>query len=166
MLEKQGLSGKVCERLGIDAKEPDLTEWNGIINKVKNLNKKVKIALVGKYVALHDAYLSVAEALRHGGFDIGTDVEIDWVDAEEVNDENAAEILSGACGILVPGGFGDRGIEGKISAIKYARENKIPFLGICLGMQLAVVEYARNVAGMKGAHSSELTLTHRIRLLT
>lgn len=156
MLEKQGLSGKVCERLGIDAKEPDLTEWNGIINKVKNLNKTVKIALVGKYVALHDAYLSVAEALRHGGFDVGADVEIDWVDAETVTDGNAEKLLDSADGILVPGGFGDRGIEGKISAIKYARENKVPFLGICLGMQMAVVEYARHVAGMTGAHSAEL----------
>lgn len=156
MLEKQGLSGKVCERLGIDAKEPDLTEWNGIINKVKNLNKTVKIALVGKYVALHDAYLSVAEALRHGGFDVGADVEIDWVDAETVTDDNAEKLLGSADGILVPGGFGDRGIEGKISAIKYARENKVPFLGICLGMQMAVVEYARHVAGMTGAHSAEL----------
>lgn len=156
MLERQNLSAKVCERLGIDAREPDLTEWNEIVRKVKNLDKKVKIALVGKYVGLHDAYLSVAEALRHGGFDIGADVEIDWIDAEEVTDKNAVGFLKDADGILVPGGFGDRGIEGKISAIRYARENKVPFLGICLGMQLAVVEFARNVAGLKGAHSSEL----------
>lgn len=157
MLEKQGLSGKVCERLGIKAGEPDLTEWNSIISKVKSLDKKVRIALVGKYVALHDAYLSVAEALRHGGFDIGAEIDIDWINAESVNDGNAAELLKDADGILVPGGFGDRGIEGKISAIKYARENKVPFLGICLGMQLAVVEFARHVAGMDGAHSSELS---------
>ncbi len=156
MLESQNLSGKVCERLGLDTKAPDLTEWNGIIEKIRNLDKKVRIALVGKYVALHDAYLSVAEALRHGGFDVGAEVEIDWVDAEELTDDNAEAMIGGADGILVPGGFGDRGIDGKISAIKFARENKIPFLGICLGMQLAVVEYARNAAGLIGAHSSEL----------
>lgn len=156
MLENQNLSEKVCERLGIEASEPDLTEWNSIIKKVKGLDKKVKIALVGKYVGLHDAYLSVAEALRHGGFDLGAEIDIDWVDAEDVTDSNAEELLGKADGILVPGGFGDRGIEGKISAIRYARENKVPFLGICLGMQLAVVEYARNMAGLKGAHSTEL----------
>lgn len=156
MLENQGISQKVCDRLGISCPEPDLSEWREIIRKVKSLDKKVKIALVGKYVALHDAYLSVAEALRHGGFDLGADVEIDWINSEDVNDKNAAEYLSGADGILVPGGFGDRGIDGKIAATRYARENKIPFLGICLGMQLAVVEFARNVAGLPGAHSSEL----------
>lgn len=156
MLEEQELSEKVVKRLGIDCPKPDLTEWTGIVNKVKNLKHTVKIALVGKYVALHDAYLSVAEALRHGGFDCGADIDIDWIDAETVNDGNAASLLGDADGILVPGGFGDRGIEGKISAIKYARENKVPFFGICLGMQLAVIEYARNVAGLPGAHSSEL----------
>ena len=156
MLENQGLSDKVCERLGIDAPAPDLTEWKGLIQKVKSLKNKVRIALVGKYVALHDAYLSVAEALRHGGFDCETEVQIDWIQSEEITRENVSEKLGGADGILVPGGFGDRGIEGKICAIEYARENKIPFLGICLGMQLAVVEFARNVAGLAGAHSSEL----------
>ena len=156
MLEEQGLSQLVCERLGIDAPPPELTEWEGIVKKIKGLKKKVKIALVGKYVALHDAYLSVAESLRHAGFDCGAEVDIDWIDAEKVTEDNAEEMLGGANGILVPGGFGDRGIEGKIAAIKYARENKIPFFGICLGMQLAVVEYARNVAGLSGAHSSEL----------
>lgn len=156
MLEEQGLSQIVCERLGIDAPPTDLTEWEGIVKRIKSLKKKVKIALVGKYVALHDAYLSVAESLRHAGFDCGTEVDIDWIDAEKVAEDNAEEILGGANGILVPGGFGDRGIEGKITAIKYAREHKVPFFGICLGMQLAVVEYARNVAGLSGAHSSEL----------
>lgn len=112
MLENQNLSEKVCERLGIEASEPDLTEWNSIIKKVKGLDKKVKIALVGKYVGLHDAYLSVAEALRHGGFDLGAEIDIDWVDAEDVTDSNAEELLGKADGILVPGGFGDRGIEG------------------------------------------------------
>ena len=156
MLEEQGLSQKVCDRLGLDCPPPDLTEWNGLVHKVKNLKRHVKIALVGKYVALHDAYLSVAEALRHGGFANEAEVEISWVDSETLTDENVEETLRGADGILVPGGFGDRGIDGKISAIRYARENKIPFLGICLGMQLAVVEFARNVAGLSGAHSSEL----------
>lgn len=156
MLENQELSEKVVTRLGLDCPKPDLTEWKQIIEKVKNLKHKVKIALVGKYVALHDAYLSVAEALRHGGFDCGAEVDIDWIDAEKVEDDNVDELLRGADGILVPGGFGDRGIEGKIRAVRYARENKIPFFGICLGMQLAVVEYARNVAGLPGAHSSEL----------
>ncbi len=156
MLENQNLSGKVCERLGITTPEPDLHEWYDIIKRVNSLDKKVKIALVGKYVALHDAYLSVAEALHHGGYACGAEVEIDWVDAEEVNDDNVRERIGDADGILVPGGFGDRGIDGKISAIKYARKNKVPYLGICLGMQLAVVEFARNVAGLKGAHSSEL----------
>ena len=156
MLEKQSLSDKVCERLGIDAPPPDLEEWKALVNRVKSLTKKVKIALVGKYVALHDAYLSVAESLRHAGFDCGAEVDIDWIDAEEVTPDTAEDLLKGADGILVPGGFGQRGIEGKIEAIRYARENKVPFFGICLGMQLAVVEFARNVAGLEGAHSSEL----------
>ena len=156
MLEAQDISEKVVKRLGIDCPKPDLTEWKGLVDKVKSLKHTVKIALVGKYVALHDAYLSVAEALRHGGFECGADIDIDWIDAETVTEENADALLRGADGILVPGGFGDRGIEGKIQAVRYARENKIPFLGICLGMQLAVVEYARNVAGLPGAHSSEL----------
>lgn len=157
MLEAQDISEKVVKRLGIDCPKPDLTEWKGLVDKVKSLKHTVKIALVGKYVALHDAYLSVAEALRHGGFECGADIDIDWIDAETVTEENADALLRGADGILVPGGFGDRGIEGKIQAVRYARENKIPFLGICLGMQLAVVEYARNVAGLPGAHSSELS---------
>jgi len=157
MLEAQDISEKVVKRLGIDCPKPDLTEWKGLVDKVKSLKHTVKIALVGKYVALHDAYLSVAEALRHGGFECGADIDIDWIDAETVTEENADALLHDADGILVPGGFGDRGIEGKIQAVRYARENKIPFLGICLGMQLAVVEYARNVAGLPGAHSSELS---------
>lgn len=157
MLEAQDISEKVVKRLGIDCPKPDLTEWKGLVDKVKSLKHTVKIALVGKYVALHDAYLSVAEALRHGGFECGADIDIDWIDAETVTEENADALLRGADGILVPGGFGDRGIEGKIQAVRYARENKIPFLGICLGMQLAVIEYARNVAGLPGAHSSELS---------
>ena len=127
-----------------------------MVQRAKRPRGKVKIALVGKYVALHDAYLSVAEALTHGGIENQVKVEIRWVDSETVTDKNAAQILDGADGILVPGGFGDRGIEGKISAIRYARERGVPFLGICLGMQMAVVEFARHAAGLAGAHSSEL----------
>lgn len=156
MLEEQDLSQIVCDRLGLETPPPDLREWNGLVHKVKNLKHKVKIALVGKYVALHDAYLSVAEALRHGGYANDAEVEIDWIDSETLTDANAAELLKDADGILVPGGFGDRGIDGKIAAIRYARMNKVPFFGICLGMQLAVVEFARSVAGLEGAHSSEL----------
>lgn len=122
----------------------------------KNPTKKVKVALVGKYISLHDAYISVVEALKHGGVANSADVEIKWVDSETVTNDNVAEILSDVSGILVPGGFGDRGIEGKISAIKYAREHKIPFLGLCLGMQLSIVEFARNVIGYNDAHSVEL----------
>jgi len=135
---------------------PDLTEWATMVYKAKNPAGTVTIALVGKYVALHDAYLSVVEALTHGGIENGVKVDIRWIDSETVTDENAPALLDGCSGILVPGGFGTRGVEGKISAIRYARENKVPFLGICLGMQMAVVEFARNVAGMIGAHSSEL----------
>ena len=156
MLEAQDISEKVVKRLGIDCPKPDLTEWKGLVDKVKSLKHTVKIALVGKYVALHDAYLSVAEALRHGGFECGADIDIDWIDAETVTEENADALLHGADGILVPGGFGDRGIEGKIQAVRYARENKIPFLGICLGMQMAMVAFARNVLGYADANSSEL----------
>ncbi|QXM06753.1 CTP synthase [Crassaminicella indica] len=156
MLEKEGLAEIVCERLSLNCSEPDLKEWKTMVEKEKNLKNKVKIALVGKYVELHDAYLSVAESLKHAGIDNNTKVEIDWVQSEDITRENVAERLKDADGILVPGGFGDRGVEGKIEAISYARQNKIPFLGICLGMQLVVVEFARNVVGLKGAHSSEL----------
>ena len=156
MLERAGLADVVVRRLGLICHMPDLTEWATMVHRAKTATGTVTIALVGKYVALHDAYLSVAEALTHGGIENGVHVEIRWVDSETVTDENAAEVLGGCDGILVPGGFGSRGVEGKISAIRYARENKVPFLGICLGMQMAVVEFARNVAGLAGAHSSEL----------
>ncbi|SDZ44946.1 CTP synthase [Evansella caseinilytica] len=155
-LQRQNLDDYVCKYLGLKCQDADMTEWIRLVEKVKNLSGKVKIALVGKYVALQDAYLSVAEALRHGGYHFDSDIEIDWIQSENVTRENAAELLSGADGILIPGGFGDRGIEGKIAAIEYARVNKVPMLGICLGMQLASVEYARNVLGMEGANSSEL----------
>ena len=156
MLEAEGLAKAVCKKLSLEDKAPDLTDWMEVLNKERNMDKEVNIALVGKYVGLHDAYLSIVESLRHAGIYNSANINISWVNSENVSDENVAEILSGADGILVPGGFGDRGIEGKITAIKYARENKVPFLGICLGMQCAVIEFARNVLGYKEAHSSEI----------
>ena len=156
MLERAGLADAVVRRLGLICHMPDLTEWATMVHRAKTASGSVTIALVGKYVALHDAYLSVAEALTHGGIENGVHVDIRWIDSETVTDENAPEILSGCDGVLVPGGFGSRGVEGKISAVRYARETGVPFLGICLGMQMAVVEFARNAAGLAGAHSSEL----------
>ncbi|MBC3900593.1 CTP synthase [Acetobacterium malicum] len=156
MLEKEGLAELVCEKLHIDCKEPDLTEWKDLVKKAKSLENKVTIGLVGKYVELHDAYLSVAEALRHGGIGNNSEVAIKWIHSEDINDENVHRVLKDLDGIIVPGGFGHRGVEGKIHAIQYARENKVPFLGLCLGLQLAVIEFARNVAGLAGAHSIEL----------
>ncbi len=155
MLEKEGLAQIVCKRLGLSCTEPDLSGWEEMVNKQKNFSHTVNIALVGKYVELHDAYLSVVESLKHGGIANDADVNIKWVNSEHLNEENIKNYLLKADGILVPGGFGDRGIEGKILAAKYARENKIPYFGICLGMQMAVVEYARNVAGLTNANSSE-----------
>jgi CTP synthase len=155
-LRAQGLDDYVIQYLGLEAGEPDMTEWEALVNRVKSLEKTTEIAIVGKYVALHDAYLSVSEALGHAGIHAGTKVNIRWIQAEDVTDENAGELLKGVDGILVPGGFGDRGIEGKIASIRYARENKIPFFGICLGMQTAVVEFARNRCGLDGANSSEI----------
>ncbi len=156
MLEREGLADAVVRRLGLICHAPDLTEWATMVHRAKNVRGTVTIALVGKYVGLHDAYLSVVEALTHGGIENDVKVDIQWVNSETVTDENAAEILKDAQGILVPGGFGDRGVEGMISAIRYARENGVPFLGICLGMQMAVVEFARHVCGLADAHSSEL----------
>ena len=156
MLEREGLADVVVRRLGLICHAPDLTEWATMVHRAKHPTGQVEIALVGKYVALHDAYLSVAEALTHGGIENDVKVKIRWVNSEELTDQNAPELLEGVSGILVPGGFGSRGIEGKISAIRYARDNKVPFLGICLGMQMAVIEFARHVCGLEGAHSSEL----------
>ena len=155
MLESQNFSDVVCRELGIDAPAPDLTSWKEMLGRIENRPNKTAIAIVGKYVKLHDAYLSVAEALRHGGYENESKVEILWVDSETVNDANADELLGAADGILVPGGFGNRGIEGKIAACRDAREHNVPYLGICLGMQIAVIEFARNVAGIKDADSSE-----------
>ncbi len=156
LLEKEGLDDLVVDMLGLDCGELDLSEWREIVYRVKNPGHSVKIALVGKYVELHDAYLSVAEALCHGGIANDAKVDIEWIHSARVDDNNVADYLEDADGILIPGGFGDRGIDGKIAAIRYAREHKIPLLGICLGMQLSVVEFARNVAGLEDAHSSEL----------
>ncbi|MBR4150179.1 MAG: CTP synthase, partial [Firmicutes bacterium] len=141
--------------LGIEAPAPDLAEWSAMVERVKSAEKNVRIALVGKYVQLHDAYLSVAEALRHAGFALGSRVDIDWIDSEQITEENVAEILGAADGILVPGGFGDRGIEGMITACRYARERNVPYFGICLGMQIAVIEFARHVLGIADANSGE-----------
>jgi CTP synthase len=157
MLEEEGLAKIVCRKLHMEAGDPDLTEWEAMVEKERNRDKKTKIALVGKYVELHDAYLSIVESLHHAGIYHGTVIDIDWINAEDVTRENAHEILKDADGILVPGGFGDRGVEGKIEAVKFARENKVPYFGICLGMQVAVIEFARHVAGLAGAHSSELS---------
>ncbi len=155
MLEKEGLARLVCEHFKINCEEPDLTEWIEMVQRSKNPKYFVKIALVGKYVELKDAYLSVAEALKHGGIANSAEVDIKWIQSEEVNKDNYNEILKDCDGILIPGGFGDRGIEGKMLAARYARENNKPFLGICLGMQMAVVDFARGVLGFSDADSSE-----------
>ncbi len=156
MMEAEGLGDLAVRRLSLKCPNaPDLTEWRAMVEKMKQLHRYTTIGLVGKYVALPDAYLSVAEALRHGGLFHGATVDIRWINAEDLEEQSVDKFLADVDGILVPGGFGDRGIEGKINAIKYARENKIPYLGICLGMQLAVVEFARNVLGWTSANSSE-----------
>ena len=156
MLEQEHLAEAVCDCLHIGCPEPDLKDWKEMLADMKAASDSVDIAIVGKYVELHDAYLSVAEALKHGGIANRVNVNIHWIEAENVTNENARELLGNMQGILVPGGFGKRGTEGKIAAIRLARENKIPFLGICLGMQLAIVEFARNVIGISDAASIEL----------
>ena len=156
MLEKEHLAQAVCECLQIPCPEPDLTEWEKLAEDLHHPEKEVTVAIVGKYVALHDAYLSVVEALKHGGIANKTSVNIKWIDSEELNAENAEEYLGDVQGILVPGGFGQRGTEGKITAITYARTHQVPYLGLCLGMQLAIVEFARNVLGLPKAASIEL----------
>lgn len=155
-MEAENLAKVACECLHIDCPEPDLTDWKQMVDDLRHPDKNVKIALVGKYTALHDAYISVVEALKHGGIPEHTTVDIQWVDSEQLNDDNADEILGHMQGIIVPGGFGDRGVEGMISAAKYARTHQIPYLGLCLGMQVAIIEFARNVAGLNDAHSIEL----------
>ena len=155
-MEKEHLAQVACECLELPCPEPDLTDWKSMVEALRSPVHEITIALVGKYISLHDAYISVVEALKHGGIASHATVNIRWIDSEDVTAENADSLLSDVDGILVPGGFGDRGIEGKIEAIRYAREHQIPFLGLCLGMQLAIVEYARHVAGLEDAHSIEL----------
>lgn len=155
MLEKANFSSVVCRELKIDAPKADLKEWEQMVEKIQNRTKEVHIGLVGKYVKLHDAYLSVAEAMRHAGYEYNTHICIHWIDSEGITKENVNQVFEGIDGIIVPGGFGNRGIEGMILSAKYAREHQIPYFGICLGMQIAVIEYARNVVGIQDAHSGE-----------
>jgi CTP synthase len=155
IMEQEGLAHRVLERLHVPNTEPDLDDWKILVERVKRPTQKVQVAIVGKYVMLSDAYISVVEALKHGGVTLGTQVDIKWVLSEDIEKHGAEKYLSDVQGILVPGGFGDRGIEGKIQAATYAREKGIPYLGLCLGMQTAVIEFARNVANMTGAHSTE-----------
>ena len=157
MLEEEGLAREVCNHLKLDRYIPDNRKWEEMIEKIRKIDKsnKVKIAIVGKYIKLEDSYISVIESVKHAGFANDVETEIKLIDAEKITKDTANEMLKEFQGIIVPGGFGNRGIEGKIETIKYARENKIPFLGICLGMQMAVVEYARDVLGLKDANSQE-----------
>lgn len=155
MLEQSNFSEVVCRRLNIDAPEPNLTEWKALIDSIKNVKHQINVAIVGKYIELHDAYLSVAEAIRHAGYKLETKTNIQWINSENVSEENVKETFKNTDAIVVPGGFGVRGVEGKIVTAKFARENNIPYLGICLGMQTAVIEYARNVCGIVDATSGE-----------
>jgi CTP synthase len=154
-MEDQGLSDLVTDILKLERRPLNLTEWKDMLDRLNNPRGTVRIAMVGKYMNLHDAYLSVTEAIYHGGIHNQVRVEIKYVDSEHVTDATVDELLGDVCGVLVPGGFGDRGIEGKIRAIRYARENNVPYLGLCLGLQTAVIEFARNVCGLKGANSKE-----------
>ena len=164
MLEKSNFSSIVCRELGINAPDIDLSDWNAMLDRIHHRSREVTIGLVGKYVQLHDAYLSVAEALRHAGYAHGAHVSIKWIDSETVNAQNVGEILHDCAGIVVPGGFGNRGIEGKIVTADYCRTHNLPYLGICLGMQVAVIAFARYVAGMADANSGEFDpdSTHKV----
>lgn len=155
MLEEKHFSDIVCRELGISAPAPDLEEWNQMLDRMKHGGRPVSIGLVGKYVQLHDAYLSVAEALHHAGYALEADVKIRWIDSESITAANAAEVLKGCDGIVVPGGFGNRGVEGMIQTARYCREHNLPYLGICLGMQIAAIEFARNACGFSDANSGE-----------
>ena len=165
MLEQHHFSDIVCRELHLEAPPPDLSEWTALVRQIRSPKETVRVALVGKYVKLHDAYLSVMEALRHGGYGLSAKVDIDWVDSETLTEENAADRLSGADGILIPGGFGSRGIEGMIAACRYAREQGVPYLGICLGMQVAVIEFCRNVCAIKDANSGEFAPEGRHKVI-
>ena len=158
MLKEQHMDDVVIKKLGIECGEPNLEDWENMLYALRNPKQTVKIAMVGKYVELHDSYISVNEALKHGGIETRSAVDIDWIDSEtlEGDDVNLDDILGNVDGILVPGGFGSRGIEGKINACQYARTHGIPYLGICLGMQIAIIEFARHVLGMNGANSAEI----------
>jgi CTP synthase len=164
MLEENGLANVVCRELDIHCAPCDLTDWKAMLQRIQLATQPVKIALVGKYTKLHDAYLSVNEALSHAGYENGARVWVEWVDSEQLCPELLEERLSGCDGILVPGGFGDRGIEGMVLAARYARTHNVPYLGICLGMQIAVMEYARGVLGFEDANSSEFApdSSHRV----
>jgi CTP synthase len=164
MLCQNGLDEVVCRELALDVKKPDLSEWKMMAQKIAARQKAVNIAIIGKYVKLHDAYLSIIESLNHAGFETGANVKILWVDSQNVSEQNISEILTGIDGVIIPCGFGDRGIKGKVAACKYARENNIPYLGICLGMQIAVIEFARHACGLEGAHSGEFNeaAPHRV----
>ena len=164
MLEEQGFSGIVCRELGLTTQEPDLKDWKAMVERVKSAKAQLTIGLVGKYVQLHDAYLSVAEALRHAAYAEGAEVNIQWIDSETVTEGTVRSLLSPCDGIIVPGGFGSRGIEGMITTAAYARQNKVPYLGLCLGMQIAVIEFARNTCGFSDANSGEFdpASTHKV----
>ena len=159
LMAREGLDEVVCRKLGLITHQPDLREWSAMVRREKSAHRHVRIALVGKYTKLHDAYLSVVESLHHAATANDAVMDIRWVESDELTEENVAQVLEGCDGVLVPGGFGDRGIEGMITAIRYAREHRVPFLGICLGMQMAVVEFARHVLGMADANSSEFSST-------
>ncbi|MBQ6468557.1 MAG: CTP synthase [Lachnospiraceae bacterium] len=165
MLEKSHFSGVVCRELGIRTPEPDLEEWKRLISSIADRDRNVSIGIVGKYVQLHDAYLSIAEALAHAGFALGAHVQIEWIDSEEITEENCSERLKDVKGIIVPGGFGYRGTEGMIAAASCARKEKVPYLGICLGMQIAVIEYARHAAGIPDACSGEFNETSEHKVI-
>lgn len=155
MLEKSGFSDVVCRELHLEAPAPDLADWEEMVERIRNRSEEVRIGLVGKYVKLHDAYLSVAEAMSHAGYEQNTFINIRWIDSETITKENVEDMLADLDGVIVPGGFGNRGIEGMILAADYAREHQIPYFGICLGMQIGVITFARNVMGIKDAHSGE-----------
>lgn len=156
LMEKENLADIICRKLNMECVKPDLSDWEDVVAKEKKLINTVEIAIVGKYVALHDAYLSIVESLNHAGIHSGAHIRLRWVNSEEIEEKSAEELLKGVDGMVIPGGFGTRGVEGKIQAVAYARANKIPMLGICLGMHCSVIEYARNVLGLKDAHTTEI----------